>query len=67
MVEETDLEKRIKEFNAEFIPLIGKYKLGLGAQALITPDGKVGAQPVLFDDVKKEEVKTEEPKTVSPA
>ena len=51
---EKNLELRIKEFNAEMIELLGKYHLGLGAQPFIDKDGKIGSQPVIFDDVKEE-------------
>lgn len=54
-----DLETRVKGFNEELIPLLGKYKLGLGAQALILPDGRLAAKPHLFDDTPKEEPKVE--------
>lgn len=50
-----DLQKRVEGFNAELIPLLGKYRLGLGATANLTPDGRVFARPQLFDDTKKEE------------
>ena len=49
-----DLEARVKGFNEELIPLLGKYKIGLGAQALILPDGRLAARPHLFDDTPKE-------------
>lgn len=49
-----DLEVRVKGFNEELIPLLGKYKVGLGAVAFLTPDGSVAARPQLFDDKKKE-------------
>ena len=52
-----DLQKRVEGFNAELIPLLGKYRLGLGATANLTPDGRVFARPQLFDDTKKEEEK----------
>lgn len=48
-----DLQKRVEGFNSELIPLLGKYELGLGAQAFITPQGIVAARPQLFDDPKK--------------
>lgn len=52
---ENTLDVRVKAFNAELIPLLGKYQLGLGASAGLTPDGRVFARPQLFDDSKKEE------------
>ena len=45
-----ELQKRATAFNEEMIPLLGKYKLGLGAVAFLLPDGRVGARPQLFDD-----------------
>jgi len=50
-----DLQKRVEGFNAEIIPLLGKYSLGLGAIASITLDGRIVARPQVFDDTKKEE------------
>ena len=44
---EEDLEERIKGFNAEIIPLLGKYELGLAAVAKILPDGRISADPVI--------------------
>ena len=46
------LEERMKQFNAEFISLLSKYHLGLGAEPVIS------AKPVLIDLLKK----AEEPK-----
>ena len=48
-----DLQKRATAFNEELIPLLGKYKLGLGAMAFMLPDGRIGARPQLFDDSEK--------------
>ena len=45
------LEKDVKEFNAELIPLLGKYKLGLGATPFIMNDGRIGARPQVFRDM----------------
>lgn len=45
-----ELNTRVKAFNEELIPLLGKHKLGLGAVAFITTDGRVGARPNVFDD-----------------
>ena len=55
MAEETakELEKRVKEFNAEFLPLLAKHKLGLSAVAFLLPDGRIAARPQLFDDSKR--------------
>ncbi len=42
------LQKDVEGFNAELIPLLGKYNVGLGATAFITPDGRIGGRPTLF-------------------
>lgn len=44
---EKDLEERLKGFNAELIPLLGKFELAIGSQAMFTPDGRVTSQPVI--------------------
>lgn len=59
MSNQDDIAVRVKGFNGELIPLLGKYKLGLGAQALILPDGRLAAKPSLFDDTPKEGTKVE--------
>lgn len=59
--EKKDLEERSKAFNAELIGLLGKYELGLTARPLITPDGRIGAAPLIINDRKSPEpVKAEE-------
>lgn len=55
---DADLQKRVEAFNAELIPLLGKYQVGLGATAFITPDGRIGARPTLFN-APPEEKKTD--------
>ena len=60
--EEIDLEKRYRGFNEELIPLLAKYKLGLGAVPLVVPNQQGGgfslaAKPQLFDDSKSQEKK----------
>lgn len=50
-----DLDNRVKEFNAELIPLLGKHKLALGAIPLILPNGTLAAKPQLINDDKPEE------------
>ncbi len=42
------LQKDVEGFNAELIPLLGKYNVGLGATAFIAPNGAIGARPTLF-------------------
>lgn len=63
-VKREDLESRIKSFNAELIPLLGKYKLGLGAepQYARTPEGVyvTVARPTILDDNRVVEKATEE-------
>jgi|GEM_PF-6638931 len=49
-----DLQDRVKGFNEELSPLLKKYNIGIAAQPLILPDGKLAAKPVLFDDSKHE-------------
>lgn len=49
-----DLRKRVESFNADLIPLLGNYKVGLGAQVFVTTDGRIGARPTVFDDSKSE-------------
>ncbi len=74
--DKSNLEERVKGFNSELIPLLGKYKIGLGAQAVILPDGRLAAKPHLFDDEQFEkkrsnplptdaEVETKEPGIVA--
>jgi len=60
-----DLEKRLREFEKEFIPLLKKYKIGLSAEprkSLLNLKGNDGisnsvwvdiAIPVWFDDTKQ--------------
>jgi len=48
--DEVDTKRRLQAFNAEMMPLLKKYKLGIGATASITADGRVVAKPLLFDD-----------------
>lgn len=47
---DAEFQKRIQDFNAELIPLLKKYHLGVGASAFLTPDGRVAAGPRLYDD-----------------
>ncbi len=62
---QADLENRSKAFNAEFIVLLGKYKLGLGAIPIILPDGRLSARPQLFDDSNPKVPETTEEKGLS--
>ena len=49
---ETDFQKRVRAHNEVVIPSLVKNKLGLGAVPFITPDGKVLARAIYFDDNK---------------
>ena len=44
---EADLAERVSGFNKELAALLGKYELGIGAQAGLTPDGRVWSQPLI--------------------
>ena len=46
-----DLNKRVTDFNVELKLLLGKYHLGLAAQPVISPDGRIGAVPSLIEAV----------------
>lgn len=48
------LQKDVEAFNGELIPLLGKYNVGLGATAFISPDGRIGARPTLFRPTAEE-------------
>jgi len=61
-----DLNKRVKAFNAELIPLLGKYKLGLGAVPAITRDGRVVAGLQIVDDSKPKELPKEPDEKIVP-
>lgn len=52
---EKDLPERIQSFNEEFIALLGKHELGLAAQASLTPDGRIIANPVIVSARKAPE------------
>lgn len=67
--QDADLQKRVEAFNGELIPLLGKYEVGLGATAFITPDGRIGARPTLFNappEKAKEAPATETPAPAAP-
>ena len=49
---EIDFQKRVRAHNEVVIPSLVKNKLGLGAVPFITPDGKVLARAIYFDDNK---------------
>ncbi|TSA58165.1 hypothetical protein D4R42_00190 [bacterium] len=53
MDKQIEFQNRIKKFNDELIPLLKKYRLGLGAQPVIRPDGGISANPITFDDIPK--------------
>lgn len=52
---EEDLKERVEGFNKELLPILGKYELGLAAQAAFTPDGRVGANPIIVSARKNPE------------
>lgn len=58
---EEDLPERVTGFNKELLPLLGKYELGLAAQAAFTPDGRVAANPIIVSARKKPEQPEKEP------
>ena len=47
--EQAELADRTQKFQQELGVLLGKYKLGLGAQAFLLPNGTVSAKPVLVN------------------
>jgi hypothetical protein len=66
--EEADFQERIEGFRKEMLPILGKYEVGIGAQAFILPDGRVGANPIFFSDRKKpQEAKEAKPAGLSEA
>jgi len=59
--QEIDFQKRVKAHNEVAIPSLAKNKLGLGAVPFITPDGRVLARAIYFDDNKPKEKVAEKP------
>ena len=57
-----DLKERTEGFNKELSAALGKFELGIGAQPIIMPDGRLAAQPVIVDARKKPEDKKPEEK-----
>lgn len=53
------LEADVKAFNGELVPILAKYKLGLGASAFIAPDGRIMARPQVYRDAPKAPEATE--------
>lgn len=43
---DADLQERLDGFIKELRPLLGKYELGIGAQANLTLDGRVEPKPI---------------------
>jgi hypothetical protein len=71
---DADIEERLKGFVDALRPLLGKYELGIAAQAKLTPDGRLMADPVFISTRKMAEEKktadaasTETPATSSAA
>lgn len=48
------LETRIKQFEEELRQLLAKHRLGITAVAGLTQDGRITAQPRVFDDKPSE-------------
>lgn len=49
---DADFKERIEGFSNELRPLLGKYEIGLGSVAELTPDGRVEAKPVFMSSRK---------------
>lgn len=62
-----ELQKRVEAFNGELLPLLGKYKLALGASAMLMPNGTIGARPMLLDDPAKPETPPPTSTEITPA
>jgi len=52
-----DIERRMKGFNADLIPLLKKWSFGLSGEAFITKDGRIAARSILVDDTRAPEEK----------
>lgn len=50
-----DLSARVENFNKELQPLLGKYKLGLGVEQFITPNGTIAGRVVIVNVPDKTE------------
>ena len=51
--QDSDMEERVKGFEQEFIPLLGKYELGLSAEPIVAPDGRLTGVLKIFSTRKK--------------
>ena len=58
--QEPDINERIEGFDKELRPLLGKYELGLAAQAFVTPDGRIAANAIVISTRGKVENKKPE-------
>ena len=58
---EEDFQKRVKAHNEVVIPSLAKNKLGLSAIPFITPDGRILAKPIYFDENEPKEKVAEKP------
>lgn len=47
-----DMKERLDGFINEIRPLMGKYELGIGAVAELTPDGRINAKPIFMSTRK---------------
>ena len=59
--QEIDFQKRVKAHNEVVIPSLTKNKLGLTAIPFISPDGRILAKAIYFDDIKPKEKVAEKP------
>ncbi len=44
-----ELQKRVNAFNEKVTPLLTEFRLGISAQPVIMPDGRLGAIPIMVD------------------
>ena len=58
---EADFQKRVKAHNEVVILSLSKNKLGLSAVPFITPNGRILAKAIYFDDNKPKEEVAEKP------
>lgn len=66
---EPDFQDRVKSLQSELDTLLGKYELGLAATPALTPDGRIGAQPIWYSTryMPKKEVEAKKPTGLSEA
>jgi len=44
-----ELQKRVNAFNEKVTPLLAEFRLGISAQPVVMPDGRLGAIPIMVD------------------